>query len=235
VNSDFIKSRFSESELANIAVIREWFKQVYNEKKSEIIEELLSSDFVFHYEKETVQGAKLWKEKFYDPYTKAIPDVQLNIEDIIASGDFVILRWVAHGTHTGEILGVKPSGKQVAIKGMSWIKVLNGKLVETWSSWNLSYFLRELLLEVKALNGILPTCQYCKSIRKPGSEEKESSSWLPIETYIQKHSEARFSHGVCPDCLRKHFGKDVQEVYFGDKEQSQTSGPEAEQPPECDK
>lgn len=52
--------------------------------------------------------------------------------------------------------------------------------------------------EVSDLRGILPTCSYCKRIRD------NTDHWVPIERYIEKRSEAAFSHGICPDCYAKH-------------------------------
>lgn len=54
----------------------------------------------------------------------------------------------------------------------------------------------------KRLEGLLPICSYCKKIRD------EDNTWHSVEVYIRKHSEAVFSHGICPDCLRKHY-KDI--------------------------
>jgi PAS domain S-box-containing protein len=57
--------------------------------------------------------------------------------------------------------------------------------------------LQEALEEVKLLSGLLSICASCKRIRN------ERDHWEPLESYLQAHSEAKFSHGVCPDCLRK--------------------------------
>ncbi|HET6421772.1 MAG TPA: hypothetical protein VFG19_16565 [Geobacteraceae bacterium] len=51
--------------------------------------------------------------------------------------------------------------------------------------------------QVKRLEGIIPICVYCKKIR---DDEK---SWHQLEQYISEHSDATFSHGVCPECLEK--------------------------------
>ncbi|MES2440799.1 MAG: hypothetical protein V4584_17165 [Verrucomicrobiota bacterium] len=59
--------------------------------------------------------------------------------------------------------------------------------------------LQTALLEVKTLRGILPTCSYCKNIRDKNGE------WHQLEAYIQRHSEAQFSHGICEPCANKHF------------------------------
>jgi PAS domain S-box-containing protein len=54
--------------------------------------------------------------------------------------------------------------------------------------------LETVLAKVKQLEGILPICMYCKKIRK------DTRSWQQLETYISEHSEALFSHSVCPEC-----------------------------------
>lgn len=59
--------------------------------------------------------------------------------------------------------------------------------------------LRKTLNEVKTLRGILPICSHCKKIRT------DDDSWSLIEAYITRHSEAEFSHSVCPDCAQKHY------------------------------
>ena len=52
--------------------------------------------------------------------------------------------------------------------------------------------------EVKQLQGLLPTCQYCKKIRDA------SNRWTQMEVYISENSTADFSHGVCPECVEIH-------------------------------
>ena len=60
--------------------------------------------------------------------------------------------------------------------------------------------LRQALLEVKRLEGILPTCAYCKRIRD------DRGQWQQFELYIRERSDAEFSHGICPECREVHFG-----------------------------
>jgi sigma-B regulation protein RsbU (phosphoserine phosphatase) len=56
--------------------------------------------------------------------------------------------------------------------------------------------------EIKILQGILPICSACKKIRD------DKGYWNRIESYIESHSEAFFSHGMCPDCTQKYYGKE---------------------------
>ncbi len=53
--------------------------------------------------------------------------------------------------------------------------------------------------EIKTLRGLLPTCAWCRRIRN------EAGEWESIEKYVQEHTEADFSHGMCPDCLQEKF------------------------------
>jgi hypothetical protein len=62
--------------------------------------------------------------------------------------------------------------------------------------------LQEALEEVKKLSGLLPICSNCKKIRD------DQGYWNRIETYISSHSEADFSHGLCPDCSENIYGKE---------------------------
>lgn len=57
--------------------------------------------------------------------------------------------------------------------------------------------LEESLARVKMLEGIIPICMFCKKIRD------DKQSWHQLESYISEHSEAQFSHGMCPECFAK--------------------------------
>jgi DNA-binding response OmpR family regulator len=59
--------------------------------------------------------------------------------------------------------------------------------------------LQEALAKVKLLSGLLPICMHCKKVRD------DEGYWQQVEVYIRDHSEAEFSHGVCPDCKQKYY------------------------------
>ena len=61
--------------------------------------------------------------------------------------------------------------------------------------------LQNALEQVKLLSGLLPICMWCKKIRD------DQGYWNAIEHYLGQHSEAEFSHGICPDCKRKYSGE----------------------------
>jgi hypothetical protein len=59
--------------------------------------------------------------------------------------------------------------------------------------------LQDALANIKTLKGLLPICASCKKIRD------DKGYWSQIEVYVRDHSDAEFSHGLCPDCARKYF------------------------------
>jgi len=69
--------------------------------------------------------------------------------------------------------------------------------------------LQQALTEVKTLSGLLPICSSCKKIRD------DQGYWTQVETYIAKHAEVEFSHGICPDCMQKLY----PEFYDNDKKE----------------
>ncbi len=66
---------------------------------------------------------------------------------------------------------------------------------------NLENLVEEKMSEVKVLSGLLPICSGCKKIRD------DEGYWSQLELFIDSHSEARFSHGICPDCLERYFAE----------------------------
>jgi len=74
--------------------------------------------------------------------------------------------------------------RELVIALIHSLRVRDEELIETRS-------------ELKILNGLLPICMSCKKIRD------DQGYWTQLESYIHKHSEAKFTHGICPDCIEK--------------------------------
>jgi hypothetical protein len=62
--------------------------------------------------------------------------------------------------------------------------------------------LRAALEKITRLEGLLPVCLSCKSIR-------DGTNWVSLETYISERSQASFTHGICPECFLKEIGNDI--------------------------
>jgi phosphoserine phosphatase RsbU/P len=71
--------------------------------------------------------------------------------------------------------------------------------------------LEEALANVKQLRGLLPICSYCKKIRNDGNY------WQQVEAYIEEHSGAQFSHGICPECYAQYIKPEILKPGIGNK------------------
>lgn len=67
--------------------------------------------------------------------------------------------------------------------------------------------LQDALANVKTLKGLLPICAWCKKIRD------DKGYWTKVETYIKEHSDVSFTHGICPECLKKESAEIYDEVF----------------------
>lgn len=65
-------------------------------------------------------------------FHKAFPDLRFQIEDLVASGNRVVVRWRLNGTHLGELQGKAPTGRSIAITGTSTFRIEAGKIRQIW-------------------------------------------------------------------------------------------------------
>jgi PAS domain S-box-containing protein len=102
------------------------------------------------------------------------------------------VRWIlCRGTATRN-----GNGEATRIMGTD-MDITERKVIETLKD-ELIMKLEKALDDVKKLSGLLPICSYCKNIRD------SNGKWQRLEAYIESHSEADFSHSICPTCMKKH-------------------------------
>jgi hypothetical protein len=64
---------------------------------------------------------------------------------------------------------------------------------------------------IKSLEGILPICANCQKIRLEGADPKNQDDWVHIERYISQKTNAKFTHSICPECMKKLYPDFVDE------------------------
>jgi C-1 hydroxylase len=109
----------------NKAIIRSLY-EADNKKDLSILDEIISPDFYDPTFK--LQGAEGYKQ-FETAFFRAFPDWVETIEDIIAEGDKVWVRFTGTGTHKGEWLGLAPTGKKMTLKAVQIWRIVDGKVV----------------------------------------------------------------------------------------------------------
>jgi steroid delta-isomerase-like uncharacterized protein len=77
-------------------------------------------------------------------YLEAFPDLTYSPEEIISDGNTIAVVWKARGTHLGTWANIPPTGRSVCIRGMSRLKVANGKIIDTLTIWDVAGLLRAI-------------------------------------------------------------------------------------------
>lgn len=114
----------------NKALVRR-FVQVWGKGSLDTVDELAAPDFSVYYPllPRTVHGPEAFKQVLMRVHA-GLPDLEVVSEEVIAEGDQVVVRWTVRGTHTGEWLGIPPTGKQVRWTGITIYRLTDGKIVE---------------------------------------------------------------------------------------------------------
>lgn len=75
--------------------------------------------------------------QFIASFRAALPDIHNVVEDVIADGDKIAIRWSGYGTHTGaELIGLPATGRQVQAHGIYMLRFADGKIAEVWNHWD---------------------------------------------------------------------------------------------------
>jgi len=125
--------REKEEEMSeqNKTLARRWFEDLFSRGNLDVANEILSAEFVDHLTHEDERGLEELK-LYVSIYRTAFPDIQDAVEDIVAEGDKVVVRWTSGGTHQGEFMGVAPTGRHVTFTGMRLFRIAENKIVESW-------------------------------------------------------------------------------------------------------
>lgn len=122
---------------------RRWFEEVWNKGRREAIEEMLLPESVVHEGGIDTTGADGFYP-FYDRFKAAFSEIHVSIDDSLADGDMVCVRWTFTGKHTGPGLGVDPTGAVFRVTGISILRVAGGKLIEGWQNWDMLGLMEQL-------------------------------------------------------------------------------------------
>jgi steroid delta-isomerase-like uncharacterized protein len=121
---------------------RSW--EIVNQRNPDLIEEFYPPDFVWHEPDQDIRGYEQAKQ-FTSTFFAAFPDLNISVDDVIAEGDQVVSRYTIRGTHQGETEDFgPPTGKQVALEGITIHRFEDGKIVEEWERYDLLSMLQQL-------------------------------------------------------------------------------------------
>jgi len=124
---------------------RRIFEEVWNEKKLNVIDELITADYVHHDSQsaEVQRGIEGYKQ-FVNFYLSAFPDLRFTIDDEIEAENSVVTRWTVTGTHHGDMPGLPRTGKPISLTGITIARLNNGKISESWNNWDALGMMQQL-------------------------------------------------------------------------------------------
>lgn len=154
------------------------------------------------------------QEEFYDMTVKEIrpaEDIPILVDKVsrVKEGADTVSSNYRHKKKDGTIIYVEITARAFRYAGrlaeLALVQDITERVLAEEERERLIQELTEALARVKTLSGMLPMCSSCKKIRD------DEGYWNQIEVYIGDHSEAEFSHGICPPCAKglypKHYAK----------------------------
>jgi predicted ester cyclase len=125
---------------ANKELVRRFYREAINERDSGVCERLLTDDFVHNGESRGRRGQR----QAVDYFLQAFPDLQNEIELIVAEGDLVAAHQRWRGTHEGEFLGALSTGRRVEFTSTAVLRIREGQIAQAWDELDVAGLLTQL-------------------------------------------------------------------------------------------
>ncbi len=112
-------------------LVRRIYEEALNKRDLEVLDELVAENYI---ENDPLPGQGTGRDGMKDRYRMLVQalDPQFTIEDVIAEGDRVAVRWSNSGSHVGELFGIPPTGRSFSIAGVDIYRLQGGTVVEHW-------------------------------------------------------------------------------------------------------
>jgi len=115
----------------NKSIIKRYWDGKWNERRPEILDELLIKDIIHHGSTDEINGIEEYKQ-VYNTYLSAMMNTRFEIKELIAEGNLVMSRGVCYGTYNGTLGDIYPVGKELSIKFFTVFRLVDGKIAEEW-------------------------------------------------------------------------------------------------------
>jgi steroid delta-isomerase-like uncharacterized protein len=132
----------------NKAIIRRLYEEVWNERKIGLVDKLMSPSHALY--EPSAPDSRVGPEAYkatVNRYVKGMPDISMTIQDMIAEKNKVVVLWVMAGTQKGEFDGIAATNKKFSVEGITIHQVENGKILDSFASWDRLGMMRQLGVE----------------------------------------------------------------------------------------
>jgi len=137
-----IHSKDQDKVAFNVALGRKVFVEIYGGGKVSLVDQLYADDFVDD-SPGGGKGRELIKQAVA-VFHQACPDLRMEIEDVFATEDKVVIRYTGRGTQTGVFGEIPPTGKAVLVRGITILLIENGKIKTEWTEYDRLGMLRQI-------------------------------------------------------------------------------------------
>ena len=117
------------------ALVRRFFDEFCNGRRSEVADELIAEDYVSHGPQAPPAEGRDGVRERVGLYQDAV-DGHWEVQEIFSVGDRVAARWKGTGTHRGELMGIDPTGRPISVDAISLFRIVDGKIAEEWTVWD---------------------------------------------------------------------------------------------------
>ncbi len=136
----------------NKAITRQLIEELFNTGNQEIVDNVLADDYVDHSPSHPdLPGPENLKRAVVE-WRFAFPDTHNVIEDMVAEGDKIAVRWITRATHREEFMGIAATGNRIAVTSFGIFRLSEGKIKESWDTLNIVELMQQL--GVTSLPGI---------------------------------------------------------------------------------
>jgi len=158
------------AEERNKVFVRKFFEEAWVKGNVAAVDDCMAADYVEHPRPSTLPPGTEDLKQLIAAYRTAFPDLKMILDDIFAEGEMVAFRWSVSGTHLGDWLGMPPTGNHVTATGITNFRINGEKVVESWTSIDLSPAEEELQWLTEGGGGQgAATCPWPSAILPPRS------------------------------------------------------------------
>ena len=130
---------------ANKKIFQRLYKEILEDWNMPLADELVANQFTSHdWPKGSPSGPDAFRHYYSNVIRSVVPDARYEVDDMIAEGDKVVVRWRLLGTHKGNFLDISPTGRWVTLKGIAIYRLEDSKVTERWVVTDLHGLLQKL-------------------------------------------------------------------------------------------
>ena len=132
------------AEQENKALVRRYYEEVFNERRVDLIDQLAIEDYLEHDPFPGQGDGRADLRARVELILAAMKPLRFEIQDLVAEGDRVVVRWVQQGVQSGNFMGIPPTGSEYTMAGIDVHRLRDGRMAEHWHVVDLFALLQQL-------------------------------------------------------------------------------------------